>query len=319
MASSENLDKVYDAISTLRAKGLLKMDVRMVANTAGIARSTFYLNDPDWKEVRAVIAGKPSDRVKLKQVKVEKRSHGDQRIEEFSLRLAEAENEVIRIQEIAQKVYRQLIDEVQRWFVKASESPAKKNQITSYLQELASSRKDVERLSSENRLLEAKIPVAGVVHPLVQKRVISLNVLESPGHMFTSFLEQFDALTPQRQKAHGVVATYVMCGLPLSGKSCWIEQHKPSEPGVHIYVDSCAHTRDARRFIADRVRHILKSDVHCVWLRASADICVERDVVIDATTKATLKKLEIEQVASGFEPPVFDEPFDSIILPRERI
>jgi hypothetical protein len=319
MANNENLEKAYDAISALRVKGLLTMDVRMVANTAGIARSTFYLNDPDWKEVRAVIAGKPSDRVKLKQVKVVKRSHADQRIEEFSLRLAEAENEVIRIQEVAQKVYRQLIDEVQRWFVKASESPAKKNQIASYLQELVSSRKEVERLSSENRLLEAKVAVAGVVHPLVQKKVICLNALESPVDMFTSFLKQFDALNPQHEKAHGVVATYVMCGLPLSGKSYWIELHRPSEPGVHIYVDSCAHTRDARRFIADRIRHISKSDVHCVWLRANSDTFAERDVVIDATGRATLKKAEIERVASGFEPPTLGEPFDSIILPRERL
>jgi len=319
MANNENLQKAYDAISALRAKGLLTMDVRKVANTAGIARSTFYLKDPDWKEVRAVISGKPSDRVKLKQVQVEKRSHADQRIQEFSLRLAEAENEVVRIQEIAQKVYRQLIDEVQRWFVKASESPAKKNQIASYLQELVSSRKDVERLSSENRLLEAKVAVAGVVYPLVQKKTISLDVLESPGHIFTSFLRQFDALTPQHEKAHGVVATYVMCGLPLSGKSNWIELHMPSEPGVHIYVDSCAHTGDTRRFIADRIRNVTNSNVHCVWLRASADTCVARDVVVDATTKVTLKMREIEQVALGFEPPAFEEPFDSIILPRERL
>jgi hypothetical protein len=319
MASNENLDKAYEAISALRAKGLLKMDVRLVANTAGIARSTFYLNDPDWKEVRAVISGKPSDRVKLKQLRVEKKSHADQRIAEFALRLAEAENEVTRIQEIAQKVYRQLIDEVQRWFVKASESPAKKNQIANYLQELVSSRKDVERLTAENRLLVAEIAVAGVVHPLVQKKIICLNVLESPGAMFTSFLRQFEALTPQQEKAHRVAATYIMCGLPLSGKSYWIKLHKPSEPGVHIYVDSCAHTGDARRFIADRIRYITKSDVHCVWLRASAETCIGRDVVINAATQRALKKREIEQIASGFEPPVFEELFDSIILPRERL
>lgn len=177
----------------------------------------------------------------------------------------------------------------------------------------------MERLSAENRLLESKIAVAGVVHPLVQKKTICLNVLESPGDMFASFLTQFEALTPQQGKAHRVVATYIMCGLPLSGKSYWIEQHEPSEPGVHIYVDSCAHTGDARRFIADRIRHITESDVHCVWLRASAVTCVGRAVVIDATTQATLKKREIEQVASDFEPPVFEEPFDSIILPRERL
>lgn len=187
MANYEMLEKAYAAIGALRSKGLLKIDVGLVARTAGIARSTFYLNDDDWKEVRTVIAGKPSDRVKLKRVEVEEKSLTDQRIEAFSVRLADAEEEVGRIQETAGKVYRELIDEVQRWFVKASESPAKKNQMARALQELNSSRKEVELLRSENRVLQAKIDVSGVIQPLVQKLIISLDVLESPGQVFRAF------------------------------------------------------------------------------------------------------------------------------------
>jgi hypothetical protein len=315
MASAENLQKAYTAISVLRAKGLLKMDVGLVASTAGIARSTFYLDDEEWKEVRAVIRGKPSDRVKLKGVEVAEKSLADRRIEVFSGRLAEAEKEVIRIQAIADKVYRELIDEVQRWFVKASESPAKKNQMARYLQELNSSRKEVERLRSENRALEAQIAVAGVVRPLVQKKIISLDVLDTPGNIFTSFLRQLDALAPQHDNAHGIVSTYLVCGLPFSGKSRWVESHQPDVPGTHIYVDSCAHTLDIRRFIADRIHSTTKSDVHCVWLRAGEETCIGRLASLGAGKKASLKKVEIEQVALKFEALDFEEPFDSIILP----
>lgn len=317
MANEENLQKAYTAISVLRAKGLLKMDVGLVASTAGIARSTFYLDDDEWKEVRAVIRGKPSDRVKLKQVEVAEKSLADRRIEAFSGRLAEAEKEVIRIQTIADQVYRELIDEVQRWFVKASESPAKKTQMARYLQELNSSRKDVARLRSENRMLEAQIEVAGVVHPLVQKKIISLDIFGTPGDIFTSFLRQLDALVPQQDNAHRIVSSYLVCGLPFSGKSRWIELHQPSLPGTHIYVDSCAHTADIRRFIADRIHSTTRSEVHCVWLRAGKESCIERLVSLGVGKKASLKKEEIEQVALKFEALAFEERFDSIILPQE--
>ena len=314
MASEENLRKAYAAISVLRAKGLSKINVGLVASTAGIARSTFYLDDDEWKEVRAVIRGKPSNQVKLKQVEVAEKSLADRRIEAFSGRLAETEKEVIRIQTIADQVYRELIDEVQRWFVKASESPAKKTQMARYLQELNSSRKDVARLRSENRVLEAQIEVAGVVHPLVQKKIISLD-LGTVGDIFTSFLGQFDALAPLHDNAHGIVSTYLVCGLPFSGKSRWIESHQPSVPGTHIYVDSCAHTADIRRFIANRVHSTKRSEVHCVWLRAGEESCIERVVSLGVGREASLKMEEIKKIALKFEAPSFEEPFDSVILP----
>lgn len=317
MASNENLQKAYTAISMLRAKGLVKIDVGTVASTAGLARSTFYLDDDDWREVLAVIKGKPSDRVKLQPVETIEKSLTDRRIEAFSARLAAAENELTRIQVIADKVYRELIDEVQRWFVIASESPAKKSQMARYLQELNSSRKEVERLRSENKLLGAQTGVAAAVHPLVQKRIISLDILKSPAEIFMSFLTQLDKLVPQHDNAHGIVSTYVVCGLPFSGKSRWIESHQPSLPGVHIYVDSCAHTTDIRRFIAERLRSTTKSEVHCVWLSAGESTCIKRLVGLGLEGRANVKREEIKRVALNFQALDFDKLFDTFILPKE--
>lgn len=108
-----------------------------------------------------------------------------------------------------------------------------------------------------------------------------------------------------------------MCGLPLSGKSRWIESHQPSVPGAHIYVDSCAHTADIRHFIADRIRHIAKSEVHCVWVRESLKTCIGRVVSNGDEAKASLRKRQVERVASSFEAPDFHEPFNSIILLKD--
>ena len=317
MASSETLNRVYAAIGTLRAKGVSGMNVGLVAAAAGVARSTFYLKDKEWEEVRAVIKGKPSALVKLVQVEVEEKSLATRQIEALSARLAEAEKTVIHIQSTADKVYRELIDEVQRWFVKASEKPGKQKQMARYLHELNSTLKESERLRSENGLLQAQIERAGEIRPLVYKKIISLNALESPGEIFTSFLKQLDVLNSQHGNLHEIVNAYLVCGLPCSGKTRWIESHQPSAPGTHIYVDSCAHTVDIRRFIANRIRDTSKSEVHCVWLRASEHNCVGRVASIAAGRDASVKEEEIRRVASRFEPPVFDEPFNSIILPSE--
>lgn len=316
MANAETLEKVYSAIASLRARGLPHLDVELVARTAGVARSTFYLKDEDWKEVRAVIGGKPSERIKLVQVEVERKSVATLQIEALSKRLAHAEEEVSRIQSTADKVYKQLIDEVQRWFVKASETPAKQAQMARYIQELNSTRREVESLRSENRVLQAQAENTGVIRPLVHKRKIALNTLQPPGEIFTSFLKQLDLLIPEQTKAHEIVAAYVLCGFPCSGKTQWAESHQPSTSGIHIYVDSYGHTADIRRFIADRIRNTTKAEVHCIWLRTNADAGGEQTAPVGTIGEKGLEGRLLQRVKSTFEIPAFDEPFDSIILPK---
>jgi len=315
MANPETLEKVYAAIGALRAKGMSRPDVGLVATTAGVARSTFYLEDEDWKEVRAVIKGKPSERVRLVQVAAEEKTVATRQIEALSARLGEAEKQVIHIQSTADKVYRELIDEVQRWFVKASEKPARQAQMARYIEELNGARKEMERLRSANRILEAQLENSNSVRPLVQKKKIVLYALRPSGELFASFLKQLDELFPYNSRSNGMGTAYLMCGLPCSGKTSWIEIHQPSRPGIHVYVDSCAHTADIRRFIADRLREAAKVKVHCVWLRTGDEICTKRVGAVDAAEDAILKEMEIRRVKSAFEAPAFDEPFDSIILP----
>jgi hypothetical protein len=45
MANEENLEKVYKAIASLKAKGMQRLNVELVRKIAGVARSTIYLKD----------------------------------------------------------------------------------------------------------------------------------------------------------------------------------------------------------------------------------------------------------------------------------
>lgn len=315
MANAETLEKAYAAIGSLRAKGHSQLDVGLVAKASGIARSTFYLDDDEWREVRAVIKGKASSRVKLVQVEVAKSSLATLQLEALSIRVAEAEEEVAHIQSVADRVYRELIDEVQKWFAKASQTPGKQARVAQIISELNSTRRELERLRGENQLLQARVDNSASLRPLVRKRIINLDTLNSPGETFANFLKQFEILLPQKSNGHGITAAYLLCGLPGSGKTSWIEAHEPSSPGGHLYVDSYAHTADFRRFVANRIRETTNAHIHCVWLRADDAICKERVSVMATGTSPILEETHIHQVKLSFEKPVFDEPFDSFILP----
>ena len=315
MANAETLEKAYAAIGSLRAKGHSQLDVGLVAKAGGIARSTFYLDDDEWREVRAVIKGKASSRVRLVQVEVVKSSLATLQLEALSVRVAEAEEEIAHIQSVADKIYRELIDEVQKWFAKASETPEKQAKVAQILGELNSARRELERLRAENQVLQARVDSNDSLRPLVRKAIINLNTLNSPGETFENFFKQFEILLPHKSNAHGITAAYLLCGLPGSGKTSWIEAHEPSSPGVYLYVDSCAHTADFRRFIANRIRETTNARVHCVWLRPDGAICNERISVSAKTIGGSLEEAQIHRVKLSFEEPDFGEPFDSFILP----
>lgn len=313
MANPGNLEKAYSAIGSLLAKGNAKLTVERVSSESGIARQTFYQKDEDWKEVLAVIKGKPSSRVKLVQVEFEEKSKAVKKFEGLHKRLEVAEQELSRMEHVASTVYKELIDEVQRWFDKATDSPKNRNQVSKYIEELNRARDDIERLSAENRFLKAE-RAAGEIKPLTMKKVIRLPALHQQVEVIELFLSQLEALLPNAQIAETVSAVYLLCGLPFSGKTTWIEKHEPHSPGTHLYIDCCNSHADLRRFQIKRLRSSIKAPIHCVWIRTSAELCTDR--VGGAKEGATGVESQnlIKKVDKIFQPPALNEPFNSIIL-----
>lgn len=313
MANQSNLEKAYIAIGALLTKGVTRLTVQQVAATCGLARQTFYQDNECWKEVRAVIKGKPSTRVKLVEVEIKQKSNSVKKLEALLGRVEVMEQEVERIEGIASTVYMELIDEVQRWFHLASENPRKKAQLSAYINELNQTRNELRRLLAENELLKAERDHAGTVRPLIQKKIINLPTSLELGDLFDSFLQQYKVLMPTSNAMETLAAVYILCGLPCSGKTTWINEHKPKSSGIHIYVDSCAHQAHIRRFIANQVESSM-AEIHCVWLRTEAQICSERSAATHLGALNALKQQEIKTIQKAFQEPSLTELFDSVFL-----
>ncbi|WP_157201882.1 hypothetical protein [Massilia sp. Root335] len=313
MAKSENLDKAYMAIGSLLASGVRKLSVEKVRVASGLARQTFYQEDEDWLEVRAVINGKPSDRVKLVQVEIKKKSETERQLDSLFERIETMEQEVARLEGTASQVYKELIDEIQRWFYKASENPKRNATAARHIEELNSMRQEMDRLTAENRLLRARESDQDTVKILSHKKVIELKTLAEPGDIFDDFLKQYKSIVSTPSMAALIRGVYVLCGLPCSGKSNWIKAHKPPSSGLHIYVDSCAHQTHIRRFIAKQVA-VSDVEIHCVWLRNDKQACLERSAAGYAGAAKIIKQEEINFIAENFQDPSLAELFDSVIL-----
>lgn len=314
MANADSLDKAYATIGSLLAKGVTKLSVQQVAAASGLARQTFYQQDDEWKEVRAVIKGKPSTRVKLVQVEIKQKSESAKRLEALLGRVEDMEQELTRVEGIASTVYKELIDEVQRWFYKASETPKKKIQVAQYIEELNSTRKELERVMAENRLLKAEHDGSDTLPKLNQKRTIDLAGPEEIADILNDFLRQYKALVPTQRMTESLSAVYILCGLPCSGKTTWIKKHHPKSQGLHIYVDSCAHQAQIRRFIANQIQSSSNAEVHCVWIRTDLQTCSDRSEKTHAGAENALKQEEIKATMQTFQAPTLDEPFTSVIL-----
>ena len=316
MARADLLNRAYQAVAALRAKGRTKLSVEEVAECAGLARSTFYLKDDDWQEVREVIRGKPSPRVRLAAVEVTAASKADLRLTALARRVEEAEAELERIRAAADDVYRKLIDQVQYYFALASETPKKREQQAKLLKEVARAKQEVQRLKAENSRLQASQNAGAEIASLaVAKRVVGLpDAAPSVSALYAAFLDKMAGIVPDEPAGRAVGAVYLLSGLPLSGKGTWIERHKPSTPGAAIYVDSTNHTAEVRGFFVDRMRTFTAAPIHCVRLRASLETCLGRCERTCSGAAQIQVQARLERIHAEFEEVRVDEPFDSIIL-----
>lgn len=313
MAKQDLLNRVYATISALQSGGRKKLSVMEVAKLSGVARATInQKHDPDWVKVREVIKGTAHSGVYAKDSSedVKKPLKNTQEIHH---RLKELEEQLDLLRERASTTYNQLIDRVQYYFALASEKPAKQVEKAKLLQELTHQK-------SQNAILRAdlKAALAESLTPAVSGIITSKIILEVPNAVsdseaILSFLEELDSLSSQNRSSL-VTAVYIMCGLPMCGKSSWIDNHKPLTPGVSLYVCGASDTVSTRNLLVSRVRKEFNAPVHCVRFGLGLDACISRAEKQFNGAALELNISSIKGVAARFEEIQFSENFDSIIL-----
>ncbi|MFN3791705.1 MULTISPECIES: hypothetical protein [Massilia] len=308
MANEENLEKVYKAIASLKAKGMQRLNVELVRKIAGVARSTIYLKDEDWKEVRDVIAGKDSERLAATALDVNIKSASALAIEELEKRLTEAESELTRITSVADKVYPELIDEIQRWFVAASETPNNKKKKVHDAAELLKLKAECERLRKENASMLAQLESPTNMRMLSHKKTIILKDGLTAGEFFGSFMNQLQSITSHYLLPGRPAASYILCSLNSNFRDEWIHNHEPKSTGLNLYINSVAGTSDTRLFFLQQIRAMLSGEIHCVLMRDQ----LMKDV--GKNSRHTDESAKSRFNTEFFEHPSFDEPFDSFII-----
>ncbi|MDH4565636.1 hypothetical protein E8E95_02980 [Pseudomonas sp. BN414] len=311
MANQDLLNRVYATISALHKGGRKKLSVMEVAKLSGVARATInQKHDPDWVKVREAIKGtfhsgsdaEDSSAVLEQPLKSTQEIH--QRLKEFEEQLA-------LLRERANTTYNQLIDRLQYYFALTSEKPAKQMEKAKLLQELTHQK-------NQNAILRAdlKAALAESLTPAVSGIITSKSILEVPNTLsepeaILDFLEKLDSLS---NRSSLVTTVYILCGLPMCGKSSWIENHKPPTPGVSLYVSGASETASIRNLLASRVRKAFNVPVHCVRFRIGLDACISRAEKQFNGAVLELNISLIKSVAARFEEIQFIENFDSIIL-----
>lgn len=314
MAKHDVLERAYEAIGRLRATGLEKLNVEKVADAAGLARSTFYLPDPDWQEIRQVIKGKPSTRVKLVEIEVATVTRSTRKIAELRERMDRVEAELESVRQTADTVYRKLIDQLQYYFALAAETPAKREKQTKLLKESGRANQEAKRLQAENANLREQLRLIPNTTPLVNKRYITLPNELNISDYYCTLLDQLAQNFPDEHAGQTIGAVFVMCGLPLAGKTQWTRDHKPLAPGVAVYIDGTSHKADIRKFITDRVRKLTAAPVSCVRVRTSKEVCIERSGRALRGANHIRTEQTIELISKEFEEVSLAEPFNAIIL-----
>ncbi|MBK9623037.1 MAG: hypothetical protein KA388_05120 [Rhodocyclaceae bacterium] len=313
MARKELLDRAYGAIGLLRAKGL-GTSVERVAEAAALARSTFYLPDPDWQEVRRVIKGKASQRVQLVAIEVTAATRNRGKLREMESRITQAEKEVGDLRRNADQIYRKLINQLQYYVAEAADGPAKLANRAKQLKEAGHAQQELKQLRAQNALLSEQLRLTkNTPTPLTSKRYISLLITATEGEFFTALVDSLEHEIPSESVGKAIGAVYLITGLPLSGKTTWATQHQPIQPGSTLYIEGIFHTIERRSVALGRIRKLTSADVHCVRLRTSAQTCIARSGRTKRGAQQVASQLEIERINQVFEEVGLSEQFASII------
>lgn len=312
MASPDALERAYAAIARLRQQGIAQPSVDAVADVAGLARSSFYQKDEEWDEVRAVIKGKPSSRVKLVEIAASDAQKANSRISDVAGRVAKLEEDLASTNKFAEEVYQRLIDQVQYYFARAEESPKKLEQSRKQINELKQARHDLQIAQAELIELRRESQRPNVLKHRVVKKLLKLPPTTNAARLFSEFLDEIERMFPDSTSAKVISEVYIVCGYPKAGKSEWIKRHEAARPGVALYVEGTNHSKAIRSFLVGRLRKLTSENIACVWVDVTADIARERCRKAYQGVAYTEREDEILAVQRDLEIVDLQEGFDLI-------
>lgn len=327
MNHEDKVNSVYQALAEFWISGVKEPNIKLLAQEAGIARSTLYTAHPDWHEIRSILCtGSPNERLKsvlheLKSGKIEV-DRLQVRYRKIVSDIKACKADIDGIRNIGDMVYQQLIDQVHKYALLAKNSPNQRAEISKLLSELSSFTRTVEHLTSENKLLKAQKDLPVSIGILSHRKVINV-IMKSDLHcdslddLFTRSLDRvndIDDLFIGKHDSQVPRVVYVLCGNFLSGKSSWIKIHQPSVSGVNLYLDGLNHTKAIRTVIIKRIKKLSPGcRIVCVRLLTPMDICLERFKKVMADGKAfDLSEAWIYKVEDAFEEVDVYEGFSSI-------
>ena len=318
MASSDAVERAYSAIARLRQQGVTRPSVDAVAEVSGLARSSFYQKDDEWIEVRAVIRGKASPRVKLVELAVSDAQKATSRVSAITERVVELERDLESTNKFADEVYQRLIDQVQYYFARAEESPKKLERSRKQIDELKQARHDLQLAQAELIELRKERQPPNVVKHRALKKIVDLPSARDIPKLFSALLDELEKLFPDDSSCKLISGVHVVCGYPKSGKSTWINKHEPITPGITLYIEGTNHTRAIRQFITSRLRKLTHQSISCVWIEPELDEVKKR-------CRAAYKGLahveieeEIAKTHEQMEAVDLSEDFD-LIYPVKRL
>lgn len=312
MASSDALERAYAAIARLRQQGVARPSVDAVAEVAGLARSSFYQKDDEWSEVREVIKGKASPRVKLVEIMVSDAQKATSRVSDITERVAKLEQDLANANKFADEVYQRLIDQVQYYFARADESPKKLEQSKKQINELKQARHDLQLAQAELVELRRESQRPNVVKHRVLKKIVKLPPAKNTSHLFSVFLDELDRLFPDAASTKIISGVYVVSGYPKCGKTDWINRHEAAQPGIALYIEGTNHTRSIRSFLTGRLRKLTSQNISCVWIDSSFEIVKERCRNAYQGIAYVEKEDEIQTIQKELEIVELSEDFDLI-------
>lgn len=323
------VSKAYDRLIGLpKYKGKTELPIAAVAREAGIGRSTINTHDSLKNICKGLDEnGKP----RLKVVKplsgtmaeLNKLIQAHAKYDEMLSRLTDYQ------EEITTKIwdrYTEVYAEFQLRDQGAADAEPLRRKNDQLREELIQLKRQLEIQKLLNKGVEKDSLAAEKVTALYKPYVVSpdKHLLDDNKYIWSKarannawakahleFEELLKTTTP--------VKVYLMCGAQCSGKTTWIRNHKPTEPGAHIYFDAVLKLSSERAVFISKIGDICPdAKVVCVRVMASLETCLSRQrsrASNDPQAKLVPPNI-IQANFESFEEVEMDELFDQIVIVR---